>query len=313
VNPEKLQLKHRELVEHLLASHPPVTCELSFASLFAWRKTRNMSVLEVDDSAVLLVKREQGYMLFGPPLGTISIGTAMDAAQAALDAPVIACERIPEPIARLVDPARVPLFEDRNNSDYVYRREDLSELGGRRYHKKRNLIAQVQAEHACSYEHFSSQLIPEIKDMQERWCAQHDCGKTPGLCHEYRAIMELLDSAHQLDILGGAIRIGGAIQAYALGSTLNANTAAEHFEKAMPKFKGLYQLMNQWFCQNLPTEIVFVNREQDVGVEGLRQAKESYFPDHMVKKFVALHGISREAYEELKTKEARCTETSSNS
>lgn len=303
---EQLSLSHRPAIERVLSKFPPVTSELAFPSLFAWRKSRGMHVLEVDGSIVLLAKREKGFEIFGPPIGSLSIIDALPAAQEMAGEPVFACERIPEPVALTIDATRVELFEDRGNFDYVYRREDLATLPGRRFHKKRNLVAQCLENYGCSYENLSPSLMPEIRDMQERWCEAHDCETRPGLCKEYQAIMELLDNAEELDLLGGAIRIEGTIQAYAVCSRLNLNTAAEHFEKAMPEFKGLYQLMNQWLCRDSLSQFEFVNREQDVGSPGLRQAKESYYPDHMIKKFVALHDISREEYEELKLKEARC-------
>jgi hypothetical protein len=197
-------------------------------------------------------------------------------------------------------------MEDRDNFDYVYYRKDLAELSGRKYHKKRNLVTQCLGNYRCTYEELTPEIIPEVKEMQDRWCAQKDCGKTPILCHEYKAISSMLDNTGELDIIGGAIRIDGTVQAYTVASSLNNNTAAIHFEKAMPEFKGLYQLINQWFCKNSLSSFEFVNREQDVGVEGIRKAKESYFPDHMIIKYAVLHNISREEYEKMRTRETHC-------
>lgn len=303
---ERLNIKHKKPIEALLHEHPPVTCELAFASLFAWREPRNMSTIQIDNSFALVTQKEKGLTMFGPPIGELTLVDALHAVEEKTDMRVVACERIPESLMESVKTSEVEFFEDRNNFDYVYRREDLAELKGRKYHNKRNLIAQCLAEHDCTYETISPSLIPEIKDMQERWCAQRNCGKKPGLCHEYQAIMALLDNYNDLDVRGGAIRIDGKIQAYTLGSMLNEKTAAIHFEKAMTEYKGLYQLINQWFCQSELSNCEFINREQDVGVEGIRKAKESYFPDHMIKKFVALHNISRDEYEMFKTKEAHC-------
>jgi hypothetical protein len=78
------------------------------------------------------------------------------------------------------------------------------------------------------------------------------------------------------------------MQAITIGERLNDSTAVVHFEKAMPGYDGLYQLINQWFCRYGLTEFEFVNREQDLGIPGLRKAKESYHPHHMVEKYVAL-------------------------
>jgi hypothetical protein len=104
---------------------------------------------------------------------------------------------------------------------------------------------------------------------------------------EYSAIREAFSHYEELDPIGGAIRVNGKVEAYAVGEKLAPGTAVCHFEKAMPNVKGLGQLINQWFAKYSLSDFEFVNREQDLGVPGLRRAKESYFPHHMVEKFTA--------------------------
>jgi len=145
-----------------------------------------------------------------------------------------------------------------------------------------------------------------LGDENAIWCKAHDCGRTPGLCQEYLAINELFKHGDDFEIYGGAVKIDGVVQAYASGSRLNSNTAAVHFEKAMPEFRGLYQLINQWVCQHEFDAFEFINREQDVGIESLRKAKESYFPDRMISKYIVLNGISRDEYEQNRVREMRC-------
>lgn len=303
---EPLALKHKDRIEGWLHSHPPVSCELAFASLFAWRGSRMMHVLETDDGIILLTKKERCLCIFGPLLGNVGLAEAFACVENDTGMPVRACERLPEATISNLDITGVELVEDRDYFDYVYRREDLAELNGRKYHAKRNLIAQCMATYDCTYETFSPALIPEIRDMQERWCAEHSCKATVGLCNEYKAIIELLDHAAHLNLSGGTIRIGGRIEAYTLGSALNDRTFAVHVEKAMSRYKGLYQVINQQFCRHELKAYEFVNREQDVGSPGLRKAKESYFPDHFIKKYVVLRGISRDDYGRLRTTETHC-------
>jgi hypothetical protein len=120
--------------------------------------------------------------------------------------------------------------------------------------------------------------------MQENWCKTRDCGRNPGLCNEANAIAETFAHFEDFGLLGGAIRVDGTIQAYAFAEELHPGTAVWHFEKAMANIPGLGQLINQWFSKNGLSDFDFVNREQDLGVQGLRQAKKSYFPHHMVGK-----------------------------
>ena len=102
-----------------------------------------------------------------------------------------------------------------------------------------------------------------------------------------RALREGLDHFEDFGLICGAVRVEGRIEAFSFGEALNENTAVVHFEKAMSGFPGLYQVINHWFCRYGLVEFEFVNREQDLGVPGLRQAKQSYHPHHMVEKFTA--------------------------
>jgi hypothetical protein len=99
------------------------------------------------------------------------------------------------------------------------------------------------------------------------------------------AIHQALTHFEELDYQGGAIQIDGKIEAFSLGEPLNADTAVIHIEKANPDIPGLYSAINQYFCTNAWSDMEWINREQDLGIEGLRNAKESYHPHHMVNKY----------------------------
>jgi uncharacterized protein len=289
-----IALEHKPLVDGLLAQYPPEISEHTFTNLFIWRTSRPIELLEERGSLLVTVPCEGGAMLLGPPIGELSLPEAIRAAESALGVPVLAAERLS---ARAADEARaagLEATEDRANFDYVYRRKALAELAGRDYHGKRNLIAQCLGEHACAYEEITEANLAEVRAMMERWCAARGCGKEAGLCAEFLAVRELFAHYAELGAIGAAIRVDGEIGAFTVGEHLNETTAVVHFEKASPEVKGLYQVINQWFCKNHLAPFEFINREQDLGIEGLRKAKESYFPDHLVKKFsVFPHGAER--------------------
>ena len=146
-------------------------------------------------------------------------------------------------------------------------------------------MEQCLATHECICEAISPDNLQEVADMQERWCAERNCKQDPHLCDEYRAIREVLDNFWALSAFGAAIRADGTIQAYTIGEALNPSTAVIHFEKAMSSITGLYQFVNQAFCRNYLKRFEYVNREQDLGIPGLRKAKMSYHPDRMVEKY----------------------------
>ena len=115
-----------------------------------------------------------------------------------------------------------------------------------------------------------------------------ECVEKPELLAEDFAIYEALTRFEDLDYRGGAILINAAVEAFSLGEMLNPETAVIHIEKANPEIPGLYAAINQRFCQEAWSEAKFINREQDMGVEGLRAAKESYLPSHMVNKYTVM-------------------------
>jgi hypothetical protein len=95
----------------------------------------------------------------------------------------------------------------------------------------------------------------------------------------------MLNHYAELGIRGGAIEIGGKIEAVTLGESLNRNTFVVHMEKANGAFIGIYQALQQAFSSEAAADLIYINREQDLGVKGLRQAKESYHPCFMIKKY----------------------------
>lgn len=305
---ERLSLKHKERVNDALARYPQETSELAFGNLFSWRTTRPLEVLDVDDTLFFLLERDNGDTLFSNPLGPCSLQDAVRIVKQHTGRPLLTCERITEPAMGNFSREGVQVIEDRNNSDYVYPRNALADLKGRKYHKKRNLIAQCLSSYDCTYEPITPATIPEVRAMQDRWCADHICKKQPGLCHEYIAVHEMLEHYESLGIIGGAVRINGQVEAYAIAERLNDTTAVIHFEKAMKQFKGLYQVINQWFAQHALSPFETINREQDMGIEGLRRAKESYYPERMIKKYTALLEIDRSRYEQIKIDDYRCNQ-----
>jgi hypothetical protein len=288
-----LTLTDRSLITEYLHRYPPEISEHTFTNLFIWQPSRPVFFTETDNSLVFLVKSVSGdgqYILYGPPIGDIIIPDILSAFESSSSngVNVIGAVRITDKNTTGLSHGNYGVSEDRDNADYVYLVSDLAELAGRRFSKKRNKIKQCLNKHSCEYVPITPELIRECETMQENWCHDRDCGRNPGLCNEANAIAETFAHFEDFGLLGGAIRVDGIIQAYAIAEKLHPGTAVWHFEKAMAHIPGLGQLINQWFSKNGLSEFDYVNREQDLGVLGLRQAKKSYFPHHMVRK----NGIS---------------------
>jgi hypothetical protein len=288
-----LALTDRPVVQDYLRRYPPEISELTFTNLFVWRHSRPVFITEVEDSIVFLTNaREDGSgqgLVLGCPIGRASPLSVKDA----LGVELAGFIRVPQNTASTLREANLLVSPDRDSWDYVYRVADLAELEGRHYHKKRNLIKQCLAAYPCQYEPMTPKILGECSDMQDRWCKARQCKHNPGLCSEYVAIRNMLDHFEGLELIGGTIRVDGRLQAYAVGEELMPGTAVCHFEKAMPGFRGLGQLINQWFAKHALRDFTFENREQDLGIAGLRQAKESYYPHHMVEKYSAWFSAAR--------------------
>jgi hypothetical protein len=284
-NLHQLSLTDRHLICDLLTQHPPGISELTFTNLFIWRNSRPIWFALPDNSLLLFLKAsgdDDRLILLGQPVGDILLSEVF----AHFGNRLAGAIRLPEHVVQTLQHNSSLVIDDRDNADYVYRVADLAELAGRRYAKKRNKIKQCLQNHSCLYEPITRTNLVECMEMQARWCEARECGHLPGLCSENMAIDELFENFWELDgLIGGAIRVNGTIQAYALGEQLHPGTAVCHFEKAMPTIPGLGQLINQWYARYSLQPFEFINREQDLGISGLRQAKESYFPHHLVKKY----------------------------
>lgn len=281
---QPLSLDALPLIADYLRQYPPVISELTFTNLFAWRHTRPVWLSVFRNTLLFWVTEKKGgdpTVLFGTPIGPAPLTELV----AAPDPAPTRLVRLPANEAEMLRKAGYQISEDRDNADYVYLTSDLAKLAGRKYAKKRNHVKNCLEQYHCEYEPFSPKIIAECLAMQSQWCEMRECAVNLGLAGEDAAIRETLEHFEEFNCIGGAIRVDGKIAAYAVGEWLNPDTAVWHFEKAMPDITGLGQLINHWFALHALSGFTYVNREQDLGIPGLRQAKESYCPDHLVEKY----------------------------
>ncbi len=288
---KELEFDDRDVVDAHLRADPPLTSELTFTNLFMWRRCYR-TLWREEAGCLLLVMSPEGEEPFGlPPVGAgdkLAAATALcaDLAEAG-QAPAL--KRVGGDLARaLADSGDFAVELDRDNSDYVYLQEELANLPGRRFHKKKNHFNKFVKSFPYEYRALEPGLVGQVLDMQEAWCALRECHLHQSLASEDRAVYEALDHFGRLDYVGGVILIEGKVEAFSLGEALNADTAVIHIEKGNPEFNGIYAAINRLFAQNAWAEMTYLNREQDLGVAGLRKAKESYQPDHMVDKYLVI-------------------------
>ena len=180
--------------------------------------------------------------------------------------------------------------EDRDNWDYVYLQEKLATLSGRKLHGQKNHYnAFVKAHPDFVYEPITMDNMMECLNFGERWCDEHMSEDPSLLCEKY-AIQEAFLSFEQLELRGGAIRFDGKIQAFSFGKKINEDTAVLHVEKARHDVRGLYTAITKEFAAHAWTDVKYLNREEDMGHPGLREAKMALHPEFMVKKYNVIIG-----------------------
>jgi hypothetical protein len=178
----------------------------------------------------------------------------------------------------------IKVSEDRDNFDYLYLRGDLSELEGKKYHKKRNLVNAFKNAYPNHWaKSLSGDLVSDAFAVLEKW--KQDKGEDG----DYAAAREALELYGTLNLKGSLFYVDKKPAGWCLGESIaKGRSFAVHFEKALDEYKGIYQYMNQAFAASLPCFFTWINREQDLGDPGLRQAKETYRPCGYVKKYTGV-------------------------
>jgi hypothetical protein len=169
--------------------------------------------------------------------------------------------------------------------DYVYLSSDLAELDGSKYSKIRNRLNKFKRQYDYETELISDDNVKDVKEFLKRWCIWKDCESDPLLEHEKNAVMFSMDNFFELGLNGIVIRINNKIEAMSAFEKMNSNIAVIHYEKASPDYEEIYKAINNELAKNLSKNFVYINRESDMGINGLRKAKLSYKPHHMVELF----------------------------
>jgi hypothetical protein len=271
----ELELADRPLLDPLLRALPEGVSELTFAGLYCFRAAHNYRIGRVADGTIVLAGSDKGNCFFVCPL--------------ALPRPDLLDELFRRcTCMKLVTTAQAErlradgfeVTEDRDNFDYLYLREHLATLAGRSLQKKRNLVHHFARDNVFHTEPLSSDRIPDALVVLEAWRAQaRDLA-------DYAPARDALANLEEFGLQGRITYVADQPAAYALGEPAAAGSMfIVHYEKTIPDIKGLYQFINMDFARALPAQITLINREQDLGDPGLRQAKLTYRPCGFLRKF----------------------------
>jgi hypothetical protein len=249
--------------------------EFTFANIYLFRKAHNYRIARLDDEGYVIAGSDGGRNFFMLPFG-LPPPSVLDELFSRFSGVKAVSEAQAESFRRL----GYEVVEDRDNHDYLYRTSDLAALQGRAFHKKKNLVNAFINNYAFEGKPLLEEYVPQALEVLVSW------RERLGLDGDYEEAREALEKTETLSLCGGIYYVDGHPAGYVLGEEVAGGTTyLIHFEKAVTGYKGLYQFINMSFAGILPDKYIYINREQDLGDEGLRQAKLSYRPCGFIRKF----------------------------
>ena len=298
---KRLKLSQKDAYDQILLACPGRSCEYSFANMYLWG--RQETVFFPD--CVGFFSHFHGKSIYPYPMGNgdrkaVLEAVIRDARERGIPCRISSMTKAEAEELEAWFPGSFLIRTDRDGFDYVYAIDDLADLKGRKFQKKRNHLNRFRAEHpeaVCVP--LDGEHLGPARDMVDSWFRQRIAEDPHGeYLLEQVAISRAFQHFKALEMEGLMLLDGGEVLAVTLGSRLSKDTIDVHFEKAREDVEGAYAVINCEFARYLRDkhpEVKFLNREDDMGLEGLRRAKLSYQPHHFEEKYWAclmedLHG-----------------------
>ncbi len=291
LNFKQLDLDDKKIFDRYLRQHKFKTCEYSFTSLYIWRRAYDIQYTILKD--VLLIKKmdAKGAYHFMQPLGYTK-------------------ENLKEVVDRLIEykkefnlkylfkdveerfihdlkeiyPDGFCITEDRDTFDYIYDSSSLIKLSGRKLRNQKNHYNNFIKNNTYKITNITRDEVLQCIKVSEDWY-KHKGIEDNNINHELRAIEELLKNRDKLNLKCMAVYVNGKLSAFTIGERLNNEMAIIHIEKADSKVNGLYNFINKTFVEQYFSDVPFINREEDLGIEGLRMTKLAYKPIKLEHKY----------------------------
>ncbi|NDV84872.1 DUF2156 domain-containing protein [Bacteroides sp. 51] len=283
-----LTLEDKETIIKYTMNSDRRNCDLSFSNLCSWRFLYDTQFAEVDGFLVLKFRANEklAHMM---PIGKGDLKKVVEDLEAnALEEHeelwmLGVTPDMKEEIEKSM-PGKFIFTPNRDFSDYIYLRTDLATLSGKKYQSKRNHINKFKKTYNYEYVDLTPDHIQECLRLEAVWCKQNGCEEQEGMLNENRAIIYALTHFEKLGLTGGLLRVDGKIAAFTFGMPISHDTFGVHVEKADINIDGAYTMINYEFANHIPEQYTYINREEDLGIEGLRKAKLSYHPAIILEK-----------------------------
>ena len=289
-----LELGDRAVIERYTMPSPHTNCDLAFANMYCWRPIYRSEWCEADGWLLIRFRIDGGPRIgYMQPLGTGDCTAVLPLleADAAAHGQPLRLVGLTDAAAAQLQALRPDLIlrANRDMSDYIYRRDDLCRLAGRHYQPKRNHINRFRTAYPdYRFEPLTPDRFDECLRLEQHWCQLHAGCFHAAILAERQAIRRAFGAFSALGLRGGCLYVGERMVAFTYGSFVNHETFVVHVEKADTDYEGAFAMINRCFAETLPDTCRLINREEDLGLEGLRKAKLSYCPAAIPNKVRAL-------------------------
>lgn len=293
MNFKPLELEDKVIFDKYLKPYSFLTCEYSFTNLFIWRKGCDIQYTIMNDALIIKKSDFNGRYHFMQPIGynknnlkelveeLISIKQIQKLDYLFKDVETPFLKDLED-----VFPGKFSIVEDRDNFDYIYDSKKLATLSGNALHRKKNHYNAFIKKYDYRVEPLREELLEDCIMASREWCFKNECKGY--VLYEMRSIIDLLKNMSSLDFTGIVVYVNDKPSAFTIGEKMNDNMAIIHTEKADSEIRGLYAFINKVFVETYFKDIPYINREQDLGIEGLRHAKESYQPIKLEAKYTVI-------------------------
>lgn len=287
---KKPELDDRLWVNEIIKNSNVMNCDAPFGTTYIWKDEYDTRICHFKDFYLVAYTFDEGYIYFDFPIGNGDVKEAIDfmiayAEQNGLKYSISASGNEQAEILRSLLPSDFTVEEYRDNFEYIYHSEKLAYLKGRKYHSKRNHFASFEKSYNYTTEPLCEENFEDALKVNDSWCMERGGHNGTGHISECCAIRTAFKHFNELGFSGMVLKVDGNPVAMTMGEAISDDCYVVHFEKAIGGVNGAYTAINKLFSATL-TKHKYINREEDMGIEGLRKAKLSYKPEILLEKFV---------------------------
>jgi len=292
-----IQIEDKETIIAFTYPNNLQNCDYAFANMCSWRFLYNSEYAIHDRFLIIrfyIQEKERKHLVYMFPVGDGDLRQTIDGMEKDSESsghPLTILGVTPEAktLLNTLFPHHFSYILERNFFDYIHLRDDLVTLAGKKFQPKRNHINKFNKLYDYTYSAITQDITSRCKELEQVWYEANKVDENnEDLFHERDSMNFALDHFNELGLSGGAIMVDDKIIAFTYGSPINNMTFGIHVEKADIRYEGVFSVISQEFARHIPQQYVYINREEDLGIPGLRQSKLSYHPCLLLEKNVAI-------------------------